>query len=366
MEKCLRFRPSLAVVDIPLRSMSGIRTVTAICSYDEDQMQLRPISTTYVLRPLIASVGRVAQVPIHKSGCPRSLAFGDLGFMYDGVPTTMTTAAICASREFAWSPSFYRGEQYDSDLGLYYLRARYYNPVTGRFLNVDPFAGQGQRRYQYAAADPVNGMDPSGNFVIESYRPLMAPLTVHLPPFSWCQVQGELKGKKITESLPFCPVPPRPKGTHRHPPCGQPFFVDAFAFTLDMNATYDDSSTGISRCARYVTEALVEGGANVQRLENAYQYGPQILQAGFVAVQEVPAGQIEPPSSYSRQAGDVAVFDKVLANPATGFKGHLSGHIEGFDGNKWVSDHFQLHYDPYAHPETSGHSTIYRSRCPEF
>jgi hypothetical protein len=25
----------------------------------------------------------------------------------------------------------YRGEQYDSDLGLYYLRARYYNPAGG-------------------------------------------------------------------------------------------------------------------------------------------------------------------------------------------------------------------------------------------
>jgi RHS repeat-associated protein len=28
----------------------------------------------------------------------------------------------------------YRGEQFDSDLGLYYLRARYYNPLTGRFM----------------------------------------------------------------------------------------------------------------------------------------------------------------------------------------------------------------------------------------
>ena len=50
----------------------------------------------------------------------------------------MTTAAICATREFSWLPSFYRGEQYDSDLGLYYLRARYYNPVTGRFMSRDP------------------------------------------------------------------------------------------------------------------------------------------------------------------------------------------------------------------------------------
>jgi RHS repeat-associated protein len=31
----------------------------------------------------------------------------------------------------------YRGEQFDSDLGLYYLRARYYNPLTGRFMSRD-------------------------------------------------------------------------------------------------------------------------------------------------------------------------------------------------------------------------------------
>jgi RHS repeat-associated protein len=31
----------------------------------------------------------------------------------------------------------YRGEQYDSDLNLYCLRARYFNPLTGRFLTPD-------------------------------------------------------------------------------------------------------------------------------------------------------------------------------------------------------------------------------------
>jgi RHS repeat-associated protein len=34
----------------------------------------------------------------------------------------------------------YRGEQFDPDLGLYYLRARYYNPATGRFMSRDPEA----------------------------------------------------------------------------------------------------------------------------------------------------------------------------------------------------------------------------------
>jgi len=84
----------------------------------------------------------------------------------------------------------YRGEQYDPDLSLYYLRARYYNQVTGRFLNVDPLAGQGQRRYEYAGANPVDGSDPSGNFVLASYWPLMAPLQINIPFPSWCSQAG--------------------------------------------------------------------------------------------------------------------------------------------------------------------------------
>ncbi|WP_321474123.1 RHS repeat-associated core domain-containing protein [uncultured Paludibaculum sp.] len=54
----------------------------------------------------------------------------------------------------------YRGERWDGDLGLYYLRARWYNPVTGRFLSRDPL--DTGNKYAYAAADPVNGSDPSG------------------------------------------------------------------------------------------------------------------------------------------------------------------------------------------------------------
>ena len=61
----------------------------------------------------------------------------------------------------------YRGEQYDADLNLYYLRARYYSSVTGRFLTSDPkdqeklFPGA-LNKYVYAAADPVDATDPSG------------------------------------------------------------------------------------------------------------------------------------------------------------------------------------------------------------
>ena len=64
----------------------------------------------------------------------------------------------------------YRGEQYDPDLGLYYLRARYYNSLTGRFLSRDPEAGKPVdpktlHKYLYADGDPVNVMDPTGRGV---------------------------------------------------------------------------------------------------------------------------------------------------------------------------------------------------------
>jgi RHS repeat-associated protein len=62
----------------------------------------------------------------------------------------------------------YCGEQYDSNVGMYYLRARYYKPDTGRFWTMDTFEGryeepQSLHKYIYGANDPVNLIDPSGH-----------------------------------------------------------------------------------------------------------------------------------------------------------------------------------------------------------
>jgi RHS repeat-associated protein len=61
----------------------------------------------------------------------------------------------------------YRGEQYDLDLGLYYLRARYLNPATGSFTTRDSYPGSttnpvALHKYLYAYGDPVGLQDPSG------------------------------------------------------------------------------------------------------------------------------------------------------------------------------------------------------------
>ena len=97
----------------------------------------------------------------------------------------MTQSATCAAREVSCSRSVYRAEQYDSDLGFYYLRARYYNPLTGRFLSRDPEDGQIKvpatlHKYLYADGDPVNGQDPSGRDDDEEYDPLTATLTTEV------------------------------------------------------------------------------------------------------------------------------------------------------------------------------------------
>ena len=56
----------------------------------------------------------------------------------------------------------YTGQQYDEISEQYYLRARYYNPVVGRFLQEDVYEGDGLNLYAYCGNNPVRYYDPSG------------------------------------------------------------------------------------------------------------------------------------------------------------------------------------------------------------
>jgi len=65
------------------------------------------------------------------------------------------------------SPFMYCGEYLDIESGMYYLRARYYNPATGRFLTEAPI-GYGLNWYNYCSGNPVMYVDSWGLYDVHS------------------------------------------------------------------------------------------------------------------------------------------------------------------------------------------------------
>jgi RHS repeat-associated protein len=70
---------------------------------------------------------------------------------------------LTASTGTLTNPFQYTGREFDSETGLYFYRARYFDPPTGRFLSEDPigFSG-GLNFYAYVQNSPLNFLDPSG------------------------------------------------------------------------------------------------------------------------------------------------------------------------------------------------------------
>ena len=62
----------------------------------------------------------------------------------------------------------YAGEFLDNETGLYYLRARYYDPYIGRFISEDSYWGEDSNPlslnlYTYCENDPIRYVDPTGH-----------------------------------------------------------------------------------------------------------------------------------------------------------------------------------------------------------
>lgn len=67
------------------------------------------------------------------------------------------------------NPLRYRGYYYDCETRLYYLQSRYYDFANCRFINADGLFTDGfvgSNLFTYCVNDPVNTVDPTGNFAI--------------------------------------------------------------------------------------------------------------------------------------------------------------------------------------------------------
>jgi RHS repeat-associated protein len=73
-------------------------------------------------------------------------------------------------------PAMFTGKEWDDSTGLYYFGARYYDPVSGRFLTADDRTGGAladrdvMNPYAYCLNDPINYVDPSGHSITKDFR----------------------------------------------------------------------------------------------------------------------------------------------------------------------------------------------------
>lgn len=73
----------------------------------------------------------------------------------------------------AVNPFRYRGYYFDSEIGMYYLQSRYYNPSVGKFINADETVNIGAgctiqsfNLFAYAENNPISMIDESGHAAI--------------------------------------------------------------------------------------------------------------------------------------------------------------------------------------------------------
>jgi RHS repeat-associated protein len=85
--------------------------------------------------------------------------------------TDTNTAPVRVARSTVGSPFLFHGQYFDYDAGLVYLRARFYDPYTGQFLERDPFGYEDSvNLYAAFGQNPVNFRDPSGTSFLSLFK----------------------------------------------------------------------------------------------------------------------------------------------------------------------------------------------------
>jgi len=74
----------------------------------------------------------------------------------------------------------FTGREFDAETGLYYYRARYYDPATGRFISQDPigFDAGDANLYRYVGNAPTNATDPTGLIAASSYSTALQNIAI--------------------------------------------------------------------------------------------------------------------------------------------------------------------------------------------
>lgn len=112
-----------------------------------EQLDLADLRVHYLHRDQIGNI----RLATNDVGAPA----GTADYSPFGTPTSGSTVG-------ATTPFGFAGEYTDTETGLVYLRARYYDPTTGQFISRDPLEQTTGDAYAYGENNPLNVTDPTG------------------------------------------------------------------------------------------------------------------------------------------------------------------------------------------------------------
>jgi len=147
-----------------------------IAEYDSNNNLLRK----YIYGPgvdepicMIDAVDNDAEYYYHYDGLGSVVALSDsAGDTVQTYEYSVYGQVAASEPDFLTNPYMFTGRRFDIETGLYYYRARYYNPYIGRFLQTDPVGyGAGINWYAYCGNNPLNWVDPSGLVSVAFYDP---------------------------------------------------------------------------------------------------------------------------------------------------------------------------------------------------
>ena len=108
------------------------------------------------------------------------------------------------------NPFRYRGYVYDNETGLYYLQSRYYDPITGRFLNADDTdyikstnSALCTNVFIYCGNNSVNRLDTSGHFWISIDYGAVTPIIYRSGNSTKCELYIKIKLSEFISSLRY-------------------------------------------------------------------------------------------------------------------------------------------------------------------